>query len=363
MQRLQLTSGWILNMNSDKNFKHLFGPVPSRRLGRSLGIDLVPFKTCTFDCIYCQLGRTTRKTTERREYVPIREVLDELAGYFMSPRGDIDYLTLSGSGEPTLHSGLGRIIASVKRMTAIPVAVLTNGSLLHDRDVRRELADADVVLPTLAADSETVFQCVHRPEPSITFKRFVDGLILFSGEFRNRLWLEIFLLDGITAMDKNVSEINRIIEKINPEKIQINTATRPPCEDFAYPVSEKQIRLLSKLITGTVEIVAEKKRHGRTEAHPAAEAEIAELILRRPCTVEDVSQGLSVHAAEASKILSHLVSRSEAKVYHRNGKTYFKGTMPDQALLSGKIPVIASKERIPYDQATSRRSAGGLERA
>ncbi|MBN1127494.1 MAG: radical SAM protein [Chitinispirillaceae bacterium] len=315
-------------MISDKNFKHLFGPVPSRRLGKSLGIDLVPFKTCTFDCIYCQLGRTTKKTTARREYVPVREILDELAAYLQAPHGDIDYCTLSGSGEPTLHSGLGNIIASIKRMTVIPVAVLTNGSLLHDREVRRELAEADVVLPTLAADSETVFQCVHRPEPSITFARHLDGLVRFSGEFRNHLWLELFLLQGITAMEKNVSAMNRIIKKIRPEKIQINTATRPPCEDFAYPVPEKRLRLLSKLITGNVEIVAENEKQVRTGGRAATDREIAELILRRPCTVEDVSHGLSVHAAEASKILAHLVSRGQAKTYHRNGKTYFKGTIP-----------------------------------
>jgi wyosine [tRNA(Phe)-imidazoG37] synthetase (radical SAM superfamily) len=322
-------------MNSKKRFKHLFGPVPSRRLGQSLGIDLVPFKTCTFDCIYCQLGRTTEKTTSRREYVPVRKILDELAAYLQAPHGDVDYCTLSGSGEPTLHSGLGRIIASIKRTTAIPVAVLTNGSLLYDRDVRRELAEADVVLPTLAADSETVFQCVHRPEPSITFTRHIEGLVRFSREFRNHIWLELFLLQGITALEKNVSALNRIIEKIKPEKIQINTATRPPCEDFAYPVPGKRLRLLSKRITGNVKIVAENEKQVRTGDHAATGREIAELILRRPCTVEDVSRGLSAHAAETSKILARLVSRGQAKVHHRDGKTYFKGTMPAQAFMAG----------------------------
>jgi wyosine [tRNA(Phe)-imidazoG37] synthetase (radical SAM superfamily) len=313
-------------MNSDKKFNHLFGPVPSRRLGRSLGIDLVPFKTCTFDCIYCQLGRTTEKTTVRREYIPKKKILDELTGYLRAPHGDIDYLTLSGSGEPTLHSGFGCIIASIKRMTDVPVAVLTNGSLLHDREVRRELSAADLVIPTLAADSETVFQCVHRPEPSITFAQHVEGLVQFSREFNNHLWLELFLLQGITAMEKSVSEMNQIIEKIKLEKIQINTATRPPCEYFAYPVPEKRIRSLSKLIQGDVEVVAERyhRSPGPKKAYPTVETAIAKLIQRRPCTVEDVSRGLSIHAAEASKILSHLVYQSKAKVYHRNRKTYFK---------------------------------------
>jgi wyosine [tRNA(Phe)-imidazoG37] synthetase (radical SAM superfamily) len=315
-------------MNDDKTMKHIFGPVPSRRLGRSLGIDLVPFKTCSFDCIYCQLGRTTNKTTARRVYVPTRKIMEELAEYLKKPHGAIDYVTLSGSGEPTLHAGLGRIIAFIKRTTAIPVAVLTNGSLLYDREVRRELAEADVVLPTLASDSETVFQCVHRPEPSLTFTRHLEGLVRFSREFHHHLWLELFLLQGITAMEKNVAAMNRIIKKIKPDKIQINTATRPPCEDFAYPAAGKRLRLLSKLITGNVEIVAEKENRVRKECRAATDREIAELVIRRPCTVEDVSRGLSIPAAKASKILAHLVSLGKANVHHRNGKTYFKGTLP-----------------------------------
>jgi wyosine [tRNA(Phe)-imidazoG37] synthetase (radical SAM superfamily) len=316
------------NMNSKKGFRHLFGPVPSRRLGRSLGIDLVPFKTCTFDCIYCQLGRTTDKTTARHAYVPTREILDELTAYLQDPHGAIDYCTLSGSGEPTLHSGLGRIIASIKRMTAIPVAVLTNGSLLYKKEVRRELAEADVVIPTLAAGSETVFQCVHRPAPAIAFAQFIDGLILFSREFKNHLWLELFLLRGITALEKNTAELNRMIRKIKPEKIQINTATRPPCESFALPVPEKRLRQLSKLISGDVEIVAEKDTRPRAGSRSAAENEILELIMRRPCTVADASCGLYAHAAETSKILARLVRDGRAEVQHSGENTYFKGRIP-----------------------------------
>jgi wyosine [tRNA(Phe)-imidazoG37] synthetase (radical SAM superfamily) len=307
-------------------FNHLFGPVPSRRLGRTLGIDLVPFKTCTFDCIYCQLGRTIKKTTERREYVPTREILDELTRCLASPHGAVDFCTLSGSGEPTLHSGLGRIISFIKQKTSIPVAVLTNGSLLSDREVRQDLARADVVLPTLAADSETVFRCVHRPDPSLTFARHLEGLVRFSREYRHHIWLELFLLKGITAMEKNVSRMNLIIKKIRPRKVQLNTASRPPCENFAFPVPFGRLSQLSKRITGNVEIVAENEQQFRPGGRPASGRRIAELILRRPCTVEDVAQGLSVHAAEASKILAGLVGSGRAEVCRRSGKTYFKGT-------------------------------------
>jgi wyosine [tRNA(Phe)-imidazoG37] synthetase (radical SAM superfamily) len=320
-------------IDMEKIFTHLFGPVPSRRLGRSLGIDLVPFKTCTFDCIYCQLGRTTNKTVRRAAYVPAQGIVDELKTYFTASRAPPpDYLTLSGSGEPTLHSGLGRIIASIKQMTSIPVAVLTNGSLLHDPEVRRELSAADLVIPTLAADSETTFQCVHRPEPSISFTRHIEGLAQFSREFHNRLWLELFLLQGITAMRKNVSEIDRIIDTIKPQKIQINTATRPPCEEYAYPVPGQRLATLSKLLRGNVEIVAEDLPRKPMIGNPATDVEIKELIRRRPCTVEDVSTGLSIHAAEASKALAHLVDRGQAQSRRRNGKTYFNATGLDSEL-------------------------------
>ncbi|MBN2035654.1 MAG: radical SAM protein [Chitinispirillaceae bacterium] len=323
-------------MTAGNKPEHLFGPVPSRRLGQSLGIDLIPYKTCTFDCIYCQLGKTTEKTAARAAYTPVQRILEELDAYLRSPHGPIDYLTLSGSGEPTLHSELGRIIASIKRISEIPVAVLTNGSLLHDPEVRRELAEADLVIPTLAADTETVYQCVHRPAPSISFARHVEGLVCFAEEFRHHLWIELFLLQGITAMEKNVAAMNRILEKIRPEKIQINTATRPPCEDFAFPVPEKRLRMLSKLLRGNVEIVAERDHQAPATGRSSEGTAILELIRRRPCTVEDVSTGLSIHAAEASKVLSKLVSRNEAKVCRKNGKTYFKGTELIHASLGGK---------------------------
>ena len=142
--------------------------------------------------------------------MPVRQLCDELAVFLRGPHNNIDYVTLSGSGEPTLHSDVGRIIASIKQMTTVPVAVLTNGSLLHNSEVRRELKDADIVIPTLAADSETVFQYVHRGAPSITFSRHIDGLVQFSREFKNHLWIELFLLRGITAVEKSVSSMNRI---------------------------------------------------------------------------------------------------------------------------------------------------------
>lgn len=170
-----------------ENLQHVFGPVPSRRLGRSLGVDLVPFKTCTYDCIYCQVGRTTCKTMERKEWVPMDLVLDELEGKLACRP---DYVTLSGSGEPTLHSRLGEIIEQIQAMTDVPVAVLTNGWLLWQPQVRAELALADMVLPSLDAGDPTKFNFINRPHPSLSFDRVVEGLIAFVPSSRGGIGLK-----------------------------------------------------------------------------------------------------------------------------------------------------------------------------
>jgi len=257
--------------STGKNRKsHVFGPVPSRRLGRSLGIDIVPFKTCTYDCIYCQLGHTTVKTAERQPFVAVDAVLRDVADA-MAAMPAVDYLTLSGSGEPTLHSDIGRIVETLKREYDTPVAVLTNGSLLGDPRVRESLMAADIVLPTLAAEDETTFSCVHRPHESLHFYDVVRGLVDFSAQFTNRLWLELFLLDGITAIDTSVMSMKAVIDKMLPEKVQINTATRPPAESFACPVAQAQLVRFARMIGPRSEVIAEyggsaARHHRRTDA-------------------------------------------------------------------------------------------------
>src|ERR1035437_696237 len=214
----------MLRQSPSENLKHVFGPVPSRRLGRSLGVDLVPFKTCSYDCIYCQLGRTTRKTVERKEWVPMDAVLDELKRKLTCRP---DYITLSGSGEPTLHSRLGEIIEHIQAMTAVPVAVLTNCSLLWQAEVRDEVALADVVLPSLDAPDPERFEFINRPHPDITFERLLDGLAAFRREFSGKYWLEVMLLGGYTSLPPQIRQLAEWTRRIQPDKVQLNTAARP----------------------------------------------------------------------------------------------------------------------------------------
>ena len=211
-----------------KKPRYVFGPVPSRRLGRSLGIDLIPFKTCAYDCVYCQLGRTTCRTAERREYAPVDEVLRQLDEALASgPPPDV--ITLAGSGEPTLHSRLGEILAGIKTRSNLPLVVLTNGSLLHLPEVRDALQSADAVTPDLDAGSEDAWRTVCRPADGLDFPRVVEGLMNFAREYRGRLEVEVFLVDGLYDLEAEVDRIAKILSGL-PLVVRLNTATRPGAE-------------------------------------------------------------------------------------------------------------------------------------
>ncbi|HPK54556.1 MAG TPA: radical SAM protein, partial [Smithellaceae bacterium] len=238
--------------------KYIYGPVPSRRLGRSLGVDLIPFKICTYDCIYCQLGKTTEKTMERRCYVPIKDVLSELK-IKLAAEERVDHITIAGSGEPTLHSEIGELIARIKDITNIPLVVLTNGSLLYLEEVRDALMSADIIIPSLDAGDEDMFRHVNRPHNCILFENMVNGLIKFAGDFSGLLWLEVFLLSGLTGMPAEARKIARYANIIGAKKIHLNTVYRPPAEDFACPVDDRQIKKLAPLFQGMVEIAGADK--------------------------------------------------------------------------------------------------------
>ena len=281
----------------------IFGPVPSRRLGRSLGVDLVPFKTCTYDCIYCQLGRTTHKTVERHEWVPLGDVLAELKGKLATKP---DYITLSGSGEPTLYSRIGELIAGVRSMTDIPVAVLTNGSLLWQADVRRQLADAHLVIPSLDAGHGGVFQAVNRPHESISFEEMLAGLIAFRSECRGAYWLEVFLLAGYTAIEAEVRQIADGVARIRPGRVQLNTATRPTAEDYAVMVDRGRLADLAAVFDPPAEVIADFHGVHAQGDFQAGRDSVLEMIQRRPCSLEDIADGLDMHRNEVVKYVEEL---------------------------------------------------------
>ncbi len=285
-------------------YRYLFGPVCSRRLGVSLGIDLVPLKTCTFNCIYCECGRTTRLIGERHEYVPTGQVIAEVDEY-LARAPDLDYVTFAGSGEPTLHSGIGEIISFIKdRYPRYRVAVLTNGALLGDPDVRAALMRADLVVPSLDAVSEEIFQEINRPCPGITAGEVVEGLTTFAREFTGEIWLEVFIVPGQNDTEEEILRLKSVIAAIGPDHVQVNTLDRPGAEIWVRPASPLALERIASMLGGRAEVIGAACS---SQALPPKATEVTDLLLatikRRPCTIDDLVGTLGLRPAEISKCL------------------------------------------------------------
>jgi wyosine [tRNA(Phe)-imidazoG37] synthetase (radical SAM superfamily) len=308
-------------MDKAEERRYIYGPVPSRRLGRSLGVDLVPYKTCTYDCIYCQLGRTTNKTTERKEWVPTEEVVAQLKDRLGSKP---DYITLSGSGEPTLHARIGQLIHEIKSLTDIPVAVITNGSLLWLAEVQRALLDADLVVPSLDAGSEDVFRYVNRPHPEIRFDRMLQGLQDFRRRFRGRYWLEVFLLGGVTTVETRIKALHDCIETISPDKVQVNTVVRPPAESYATPVPRAPLEAIAAQLHPQAELIVPCAPGGDTESSGVGCDEVLDLLRRRPCSIADIATGLRLHPQEVAKCVGWLVAQERVRARQQEGTLYYE---------------------------------------
>jgi wyosine [tRNA(Phe)-imidazoG37] synthetase (radical SAM superfamily) len=283
---------------------HLFGPVPSRRLGRSLGVDLIPRKTCPYNCIYCEVGPTTRPTLQRFPYQG-EAIIKELAAYLRRHDGEADFITLAGSGEPTLNLDLGRIIIEIKSLTATLVAVLTNGALLEDAQVRRELAAADVVLPSLDAAREETFQAINRPVPGFTLNRLLAGLKAFRREYRGEIWLEILLLKGLNDTAEELEALRTALRDLAPDKVQLNTSVRPGVEDWARALTLEELEAAAAFLGPGVEVIASFQQ----EAAPApavSDADLVEMLSRRPMTAGDLAQALDLPLARVQERLQIL---------------------------------------------------------
>jgi len=283
-------------------------------------VDLVPFKTCSYDCIYCQLGRTTNKTVERREWVPLNEVLAELKDKLATRP---DYITLSGSGEPTLFSRLDELIAGIRSMTDTPVAVLTNGSLLWQETVRRQLMDAHLVIPSLDAGHAGMFRAVNRPHESISFDRMLDGLIEFRQEYEGDYWLEVFLLAGHTAIDSEIGRIAECVGRIKPHRVQFNTATRPTVEDYAVMVDRGRMAELASRFDPSAEVIADYRGVHAESDFQAERKSVLEMIQRRPCSLDDIAEGLGIHRNEVIKYVEELDAGGLLEKRSFDGKLFY----------------------------------------
>lgn len=303
--------------------RFVYGPVPSRRLGRSLGVDLVPFKVCSYDCVYCQLGRTKEKTIERKPYVPLGRILDQVHQKLKQGVRP-DCITLAGSGEPTLNSEIGSLIHEIKMITEVPVVVLTNGSLLADSQVRESLMEADAVLPSLDAYDQKGFELVNRPHPKISFEAMAEGLIAFRKEYSGDIWLEVFILEGINATEADAGAFKHWIEKVNPEKVHLNTAVRPTAEVNARQVPPDEMARFCKILGEKAEVIAPFEDDEKLKGGTAVDDDLLGLLARRPCTLDDISSGLNMQKDEALRYIQLLVKKHVIEIVKKGSMVYYQ---------------------------------------
>lgn len=302
--------------------EHIFGPVLSRRLGFSLGVDLVPFKTCSLDCFYCQLGRTTHKTIERRAYIALDRIISELKEA-LAQNQKIDYITLSGSGEPTLNLNSGKIITTIKEITDVPVAVLTNGTLLHLESVRNELMAADLVVPSLDTVSQGLFNKINRPHPQLKLSQMISGLKSFSQVFTGQLWLEIMLVKGLNDLPEEVRKIKRIVSSIKYDKIQLNTTVRPAADTIIEPLTNEELTKLKELLGERCEIIVRFTGDQHTIKTSIPE-KIINIISRRPLNLSEISDSLGIPKERTTKFIYLLKQKGEIESFTYGSESYYQ---------------------------------------
>ena len=307
-------------------YKYLFGPVPSRRLGMSLGVDLVPKKVCSLDCVYCEVGKTTKLTLERKEYIKVNEVKEDLSNYFKN-NPDPDYITFSGSGEPTLNVFIDEILQFIKENKPnVPVAVLTNGTLLHDSNVRETLLKADLVLPSLDAATDKVFNKINRPAKGLDIDTCIQALIDFRKEFKGTMWLEVFILPGYNDSKNELAELKKAILKIQPDSVQLNTLDRPGTVSHLRGATREELqRVVDDWALDNVEIIAAAPERKQMQTYRSdIETAIVETIVRRPCTLDDLAKILGKHVNEVNKYLDVLEADGKVETVEQERGVFYQ---------------------------------------
>ena len=312
-------------MGKEMKYKDLFGPVLSRRLGMSLGVDLMPHKTCSMDCVYCECGPTTKLTTVLKEYVPTRKVIEELSD-FLGKKPKLDYVTFSGSGEPTLHSGIGRIIEFVKKNFAeYKIALLTNGSMFSNADVRRNVIHADLILPSLDAVSEGNFKKINKPFGLMDNKKIIAGLVSLRKAFKGKILLEIFIVPGINDSQTELRLLKNAVKKIRPDMVQINTLDRPGTEDWVVPAGMDKLKAVAKYFGKNTEIVAKAGNNKSRKGYfIKTENEILDTIKRRPCTFGDLLNITGLTKSGLKKYTENLLSEGKIAPERQPRGVFFK---------------------------------------
>ena len=304
---------------------YVYGPIASRRLGQSLGIDPIPLKTCDWNCVYCQLGRTQPLLHERKEYAPAEAILAELRqALAVRASGAIDWVTFAGSGEPTLHSRIGWLIRQAQALTQLPVAVITNGALLYLPEVREELAPADAVLPTLCAGTARLYRQIHRPHPESTFERLLDGLIAFRASYTGKLWPEVMLIRGLNDTEDALRAIAAALRQIQPDAVHINLPIRPPAEAWVQPPDAEGLMRAVAILGDIAQVVHPAEGSADLRGYDSVVDAVVGVITRHPLRQEEVERALAWWApGQVREALAELEASGRARIVERYGARFW----------------------------------------
>lgn len=300
------------------SLRTVYGPVPSRRLGRSLGVSPIPRKTCTYSCVYCQLGRTTRLTTRRQSFFPREDILGEIASSL--PSSGAEYITFTGDGEPTLCKDLGWLVRQCKAQFEIPVAVITNGSLLDRPQVRADLMEVDVVMPSLDVGSAALFRRVNRPHKSVTYDKLLEGLVAFRQEYRGRLWLEVMLVRGLNDSPESLNDLKHALDRVAPDQVHLTMPIRPPAEKWVQMPAPSNVHAAREILERGHEIIGYESGTFGPSAPARPEEAIMETCLRHPLREEQAEQ--IAQRLGAPEVVASLVAAGELTRVTHGGKRY-----------------------------------------
>jgi wyosine [tRNA(Phe)-imidazoG37] synthetase (radical SAM superfamily) len=307
--------------------QYVFGPVPSRRLGQSLGIDPVPMKTCNWNCVYCQLGHTSPPSNQRADFAPVDDVIAEVQEALGdSQEGEIDWLTIVGSGEPTLNAHIGELIARLKSLSRIPVAVLTNGSLLYQPEVRREISGADAILPSLDAGSELLYRKINRALPELSWQRLVEGLIAFRSEYAGHLWVEVMLIKDLNDSDSALEDLARVLTRIKPDEVHLVLPERPPCEPWVAVAEKDRIARAAEILGAVTRVVLPTAGAFKVPEGDDVLDTVAAIIARHPMSEVDLVRALETwNADQVHEALRQLEKTGRAQLVTRHDERYWSG--------------------------------------
>ncbi len=310
----------------NKKYKTIFGPVPSRRLGMSLGVNPIPLKTCNYSCIYCQLGRTKPLTNEIKEYIDVELIKRELKDFIKNYSGKLDYITVVGEGEPLLNSNLGELIKFIKKEFSYPLSLITNGSLFYINKMREAVYPVDVVMPTVDTVFEETFKKMNRPSPKLPeLERILEGLLEFRKNYTKKLWVEVMLVKGFNDSEDEVKALSHYFKELLPDRVYINVPVRPPAEDFVKPPDPYVFSIIEKYIEGAIILNFSESGRIDPQAYPSLEELIVSISRRHPISFELLKKSIATDVDDIKAAIENLKKGKKIEIIDFSGKKFIRG--------------------------------------